>query len=128
MSKKVIIHVPKEGVPRYCPPETPDTKAHRYVRMGLICMSTGLYFIMIFGWIFGFWQIPMTQAGGLGLMVLAVPVVADGLIRPGKGKTWLWTLVSVLVIIIVPFVWILFPVGLIFSLIIQNLRHRKTTP
>lgn len=66
----------------------------------------------------------MTQAGALGLMVLAAPAATDALIRPGKGKTWLWTLVSVLVLIIFPYGWILFPVSLMFYLIIKNLRHR----
>jgi len=125
MANKHIIHVPKEGVPRYHPPEIPDTKLHRRIRIGFVTTATVFYFIMIFGWVFGFWKIQMTQAGALGLMVLATPVVADSLVRPGKGKTWLWTLISVLLLIIFPFAWILFPVGLVFYLIIQNLRHRE---
>ncbi|MEX2381564.1 MAG: hypothetical protein WD490_04210 [Opitutales bacterium] len=87
-------------------------------------ISTLLYFVMIFGWLFGFWKIHMTQAGGLGLMVLAVPVMADALIRPGKGKTWLWTMLAMVVIFIFPVVWFLFPLGLIFYHIIQTLRHQ----
>jgi len=124
MTKKLIVHVPKEGVPKYSPPDIPDTKMHRHIRIGIVVTVTALYFIMIFGWLFGFWQIPMTQAGALGLMVLATPVATDALIRPGKGKTWLWTIVSVLVLIIFPYAWILFPVGLMFYLIFKNLCHR----
>jgi len=88
------------------------------MRVGSVSAATLFYFILIFGWVLGFWKIHTTQAGGLGLIVLASPVIADALIRPGKAKTWLWTVITVLVLIGFPFGLVLFPVGLVFYLII----------
>lgn len=128
MSTPRVIHIPKGGLPRVRVQEDPDTPMHKACRKAMVWTTFAAYVLYISGGVLGVWSIQKGIMILLSLMVMVLPFGVHVLLRPGKGKTWCWSLFWVAMIFYIEVSFFLVPAGVIFFVGFKELSARLHPP
>ena len=130
---KKTVNIPRGGLPPWRPRTAePDSKLHSILRtvgyVGIGLTYIGLMVLHLF---------QVIRISHLGMSILAVALVLsipaiDYLVRPGKGRVWLLTILLLPVFVLLPILLyvsiVALPVVILIAQAVGPGRKRKTSP
>ena len=125
---KTTVHIPKGGLPLWHLPIEPDTRVHAVLRGVAFTVVGILYLVLV---VLHFLQVIHISMHGMTLLatllILSIPAI-QYLIRPGKGITWLLTILLMPLFFLLPITIflaiVILPVALLIAQACRTYRNR----